>query len=233
MLPSISDGLPQRLHSARGSFAAALRRARTRLPLTNPHKSMPGLRDDGPTYRGSLWSRTGSPVWQSVFCKLHKQQLVVFESESAEQAGTPLQTLELQDGQVAEISLKSAGRQMYERALRLKAFTQREEGSSDESSETPSPPASEHILAAEDGITHAAWHSELLVCAASAVSFGFHDASRLSDQFVLCSAGHLLRAVAGCSVAEPLSDKAVSASQQRKRAQATSLFGELGSNPCA
>ncbi len=124
---------------------------------------MPGLRDDGPTYRGSLWSRAGSPVWQSVFCKLHKQQLLVFESESAEQAGAPLQTLNLQGGQVAEISLKSAGRQMYERALRLKAFEQRkEEGNltDDGGSETASPPASEHILAAEDGITHAAWQSE-------------------------------------------------------------------------
>lgn len=53
-------------------------------------------------------------------------------------------------------------------------------------------------------------------------------------QIMVCtlpSAGQLVRAVAGCSVAEPLNGKIVSASQQRKRARATSLFGELPPGP--
>ena len=114
---------------------------------------MPGLRTEGPTCQGSLWTRAGSPVWQSIFARLQQDRMLIFTDEAA---ASPCATVPLRGAQISECSIHTGGRQhMFERAFRV---TGGQESSSEPAGVFSSP--NEHIFAAHDGISHLNWQSE-------------------------------------------------------------------------
>lgn len=124
---------------------------------------MPGLKAES-SYQGCLWTRAGSPVWQSVFARLqHDQTLLVFTDETAANSGgSPTQTVDIRNAQVSEFSLHSGGRHMFERALRVS-------GGHEQTAQSgfSSPPA-EHIFAAQDGVSHSQWLRKFCINSAAA-----------------------------------------------------------------
>jgi hypothetical protein len=115
---------------------------------------MPGLRTEGATCQGSLWTRAGSPVWQSVFARLQQDRMLIYSDEAAV---SPSAAVPLRGAQISEFSMHTGGRtHMFERAFRIIGG---QENSSEPAGVFALP--NEHIFAAHDGVSHLNWQSEL------------------------------------------------------------------------